>query len=83
MCGDPKMLSDAMKSYPMTKDVNTKDCTLEGAKLFGSTKCRLNLLLGTNCDSHQPEKMNYSIPRPTTRAAHQHMRNRWILQSMV
>jgi hypothetical protein len=30
-CRDPKMLVDAMKSYPWTEDVNTRDCTLEGS----------------------------------------------------
>ena len=36
MCGDPKLLADAMKSYPGLKDLNTKDCALEGSELFGS-----------------------------------------------
>ena len=29
-CGDPKILADAMKAFPGAKDVNTRDCTLEG-----------------------------------------------------
>ena len=37
-CEDPKILGDAMKSYLMAKNINTRDCTLEGSELFGSTK---------------------------------------------
>ena len=66
MCGDPKMLVDAMKAYPWAEDVNTRDCALEGSELFGSTKHKLNLPSGADCDSHQPDKVNYVIPRPNT-----------------
>ena len=65
--GDSKMLADAMKSYPGVEDANTRDCALEGSKLFGSTKRKFNLPPGANCDFHQPDKVNYSIPRPNTR----------------
>jgi hypothetical protein len=70
-CGDPKMLVDAMKSYPGAEDVNTRDCALEGSEFFGSTKRKLNLPPGVDCDSHRPDKVNYSIPRPNTRATRQ------------
>ena len=59
-CGDPKILVDPMKSYLGAEIAKTKDCALEGSELFGSTKRKLNL--------HQPDKVNYSIPRPNTRA---------------
>ena len=65
------MLADARKSYPGAEGVNTRDCTLEGSELFGSIKQKLNLPPSTDCDSHQPDKVNYSIPRPNTRATHQ------------
>jgi hypothetical protein len=42
-CGDPRMLADAMKSYPRVENVNTGYCAMEGLKLFGSTKRKLNL----------------------------------------
>ena len=71
MCGDPKMLAATMKSYPRAEGVNTRDCTLERSELFGSTKRKLNLLSGVDCDSHRLDKMNYSIPRPNTRATRQ------------
>ena len=59
---------DAMNSYQVAKNVNTRDCALEGSELFGSTKCKLNLSPGVEYDSHQSDKVNYSIPRPYTRA---------------
>jgi hypothetical protein len=70
-CGDPKMLADAMKSYLGAEDVNTRDCALEWSEFFGSTKRKLNLPPSTDCDSHGPDKVNYSIPHPNTRATRQ------------
>ena len=43
MCADPKILAEAMKSYPRVEDLNTRDCTLEDFELFGSTKRKYNL----------------------------------------
>ena len=54
MCGDPKLLVEAMKSYPGAKDLNTRDCALEGSELFGSTKQKLDLPSRADCDSHRP-----------------------------
>ena len=71
MCGDPKMLADAMKIYTGAKNVNIRNCALEGSELFGSTKRKLNLPPYVDCDSHQPDKVNYSIHRPNTRATRQ------------
>ena len=71
MYGDPKMLVDAMKSYPGAKDVNTRYCALEGSELFGSTKRKSNLPPGADCDSHRLDKVNYFIPRSNTRVTHQ------------
>ena len=70
-CGDPRLLANAMKSYPWVEDVNTRDCALEGFELFGSTKQKLYLPLGTDCDLHQPDKVNQSISHHRTRATHQ------------
>ena len=71
MCGDPKMLVDAMKSYPGAEDVNTRYCALGGSELFGSTKRKLNLPPGVDYDSHRPDKVNYSISRSNNRTIHQ------------
>ena len=55
------MLADAMKSYLGAKGANTIDCALEWSKLFGSTKRKLNLPSGVDCDSHRPDKVNYFV----------------------
>jgi hypothetical protein len=51
-CGDPKLLAYAMKSYAGLEYLNTRDCALEGSELFGSTKQKLDLPHGVDCDSH-------------------------------
>jgi hypothetical protein len=40
--GDPKLLAEAMRSYPGAEDLNTRNCSLEGFELFGSTKRKLD-----------------------------------------
>jgi hypothetical protein len=65
------MLADAMKSYPKPEDTSTRDCVMERLQFFGSTKCKLNLPSGANCDSQQPDKVNYFICRLNTRASRQ------------
>ena len=57
-----------MKSYRGAEGANTKDCALEGSELFISTKQKLNLPPGVDCDSRQPNKVNFSISHPNTRA---------------
>ena len=60
-----------MKFYQRAANVNIRDCALEGSKLFGSTKCKRNLPPNVDCDSHRPDKVNYFIPHPNTRATRQ------------
>lgn len=55
-CGDPKLLADATKSNPWVEVINTRECVWEGSELFDSTKRKLNLPPGANCDSHRFEK---------------------------
>lgn len=64
--GDPKLLVEAMRSYPGAKDLNTRNCVLEGFELFGSTKRKLNLPSGFEYDYHHPYKVKYSIPHLNT-----------------
>lgn len=51
-----------MKYFIGLEDLNTKDCALESLELFGSTNRKLDLPLGVECDSHQPDKVSYVIP---------------------
>jgi hypothetical protein len=82
-CGDPKLLVDAMLFFPRAEDVNTRDCAVEGSKLFGSTKPKLNLPPGVDCDSHQLDKVIFSIPHPNTRATRQCIKESLSLHFMV
>lgn len=59
MCGDPKLVVDAMKSSPRAKNINTIDCVLEGFELFGSTKPKFNVPPCAHCNSHLFDKRNY------------------------
>ena len=65
--GDPKLFAEAMRSYPRIKDLNTRNCALEGSQLFGSTKRILNLPLGSEWFSSS-NKVNYFIPHLNTRS---------------
>lgn len=67
-CGGPKPMAKAIKSYPRATCFNTHDCDMEGTKLFGSTKRKLDLSPCAKYDSRRSDKVNYSIPRPNTRA---------------
>ena len=64
MCRDPKLLADAMKSYRGIEGLNTRDCIFKG--LFVFMKGNFDLPPCANCDLHQPNKVNYSIPHPNT-----------------
>lgn len=65
---DPKFLVKAMRSELGAKDLNTRNCALEGSGLFEFTKRKLNLPPGTKYDFRSPHKVNYSTPRPNTRS---------------
>ena len=63
-------LVDAMETMPEGKEWCTRTLHFEGDEVFGSTARQLNLPLGSQFDSHRPDKMNFSRPRVqrTTRA---------------
>ena len=56
-----------MNSYPGAEDLLTKRGGLEGAKIFGSMKRKLDLPPGSSHDSHRSHTVNYSIPHDGTR----------------
>ncbi len=66
--GDPKLIAEAVNSYPGAADLLTKKGGLEGAEIFGSTKRKLDLPPGSSHDSHRSDTVNYSIPRDGTRS---------------
>ena len=60
-CEDPRPMEKAMKSYLGVEALHIKDYALEGTKLFGSTKWKLDLPPGAKCDSHWPDKVTTSF----------------------
>ena len=66
--GDPKLIAEAVNSYPGAADLLTKKGGLEGAEIFGSTKRKLDLPPGSSHNSHRSDTVNYSIPRDGTRS---------------
>jgi hypothetical protein len=53
---DPKLVAKAMKSFLGTKYLNKRYCALEGFKIFGPTKKKLDFLLESKFDT-----FNYSF----------------------
>jgi hypothetical protein len=66
--GDPKVLQEAMKTIPGGVDLTSHATPLVGSEIYGSAKRKLNMPPGSQFDSHRPDKVNYSIPRPNTRS---------------
>lgn len=65
-CGDSKLLVYAIQSYLGVEYLNTRNYTLEGCECFWFTKWKLDQSPGADCDSHQSNKVKYSIPHPIT-----------------
>lgn len=61
-CGYPRSMAKAIKSYLGVEGLNTKDCALEGTKLFGSTKHKFNFPPSIEYDSqYQIDSTKHSI----------------------
>ena len=54
---------DAMETMAEGKEWCTRTPHFEGEEVFGSTTRQLNLPLGSEFDSHRPDKMNFSHPK--------------------
>ena len=62
---DAEVIAKVLSSFPGAQDLMTKPRGLEGAEIFGSSKRKLDLPLGSHSDSH---KVNFSIPHMSTRS---------------
>ena len=60
--GNPAVLKGAMAAMPGADEFCMRDPHLEGAEVFGSRKRKPNLLLGSEHESHRPDKVNFSHP---------------------
>ncbi len=71
--GDPKKIAEALNVLPGAADVGTRVPHLEGEEIFGSSKRKLDLPIGSDGDSHRPDKVNFFQPRVMTRSTHTHV----------
>ena len=62
------MIAKVLSSFPRAQDLITKPRGLEGTEIFGSSKRKLDLPPGSHSDSHWHDKVNFSIPRMSTRS---------------
>ncbi len=58
--GDPKKIAEVLNGLPRAIGVGTRIPHLEGEKVLGSSKCKLDLPIGSDGDSHRPDKVNFS-----------------------
>jgi hypothetical protein len=65
--GDPKKIEEALNQLLGVEVATTRIPHLEGEEIFGSTKRKLDLLLGDDGDSHRPDKVNFSQPQVQSR----------------
>ena len=65
--GIPKRLADATEHFHDAPQLLSREPHREGEELFGSTKRKLNQPIGSEYDSHRPDKVNFSQPRLSTR----------------
>ena len=66
--GDAEVIAKVLSSFPGAQDLITKPRGLEGTEIFGSSKRKLDLPPRSHSDSHRQDKVNFSIPRMSTRS---------------
>jgi hypothetical protein len=67
--GDPKVLNVAMAKLPGAELFYTREPHLAGEDVFDSQKQKIDVPLGFKCESHRPDKVNFSFPRIATRSS--------------
>jgi len=67
--GDGKKIVNALNEMPGAEDIYTRIPHLEGEEVFGFNKRKLDLPIGSEGDSHRPDKVNFSHPQVQTRSA--------------
>ena len=65
--GDPTVLQKILLNMPGGQDFCTRNPHLEGAEAFGSQKQRPDTPIGDDCETHRPDTVNFSRPRPGKR----------------
>ena len=65
--GIPKRIADATEHFDVAPQMLSRQPHREGEEVFGSTKRKLDQPIGSEYDSHRPDKVNFSQPRVATR----------------
>jgi len=58
--GNPKKIVEALNVFPEAANIATYFPHLEGEEVFGSSKSKFDLPIGSDGDSHRPNKVNFS-----------------------
>jgi hypothetical protein len=67
--GNPKALNVAMVKMPGVEEFCTREPHFEGEEVFGSQKRKADIPLGSEHESHRPDRVNFSRPRVRTRSS--------------
>jgi hypothetical protein len=63
-----KALNVAMAKMPGAEEFCTREPHFEGEEVLGSQKCKADIPLGSEHESHMPDRVNFSRPRVRTRS---------------
>jgi hypothetical protein len=66
--GNPKALNLAMAKMLGVEEFCTREPHFEGEEVFGSQKHKVDISLGSEHESHKPDRVNFSHPRVRTRS---------------
>jgi hypothetical protein len=66
--GNPKALNVAMAKMHGIQEFCTREPHFEGEEVFGSEKRKADIPLGSEHESHKPDRVNFSCPRVRTRS---------------
>jgi hypothetical protein len=61
--GNPKVLNAAIAKMPGAAKFCTWQSHFEGEEVFSSQKYKVDVSLGSEHESHRPDKINFSHPR--------------------
>jgi len=65
---DGNKIADALNEMPGVEDICIQIPHLEGEEVFGSSKWKLDLLIGSKGDSYRLDKVNFSHPWVQTKS---------------
>lgn len=65
--GNPKALNIASAKMPGAEEFCTREPHFEGEEVFGSQKRKASVPLGSEHESHRPDRVNFSRPRTRSR----------------